>query len=133
MSTSKSKNIKITTNNDHMIDLFYYCNSHLTIMEKATEKSYELKENRSSDRIVLPEPIKMTDEEYINHFVPSTQQVTTQMLGDSCSICQEYYLPEQKFRQMNCDHHFHQKCIDSWLSQNKDQFLCPLCRRSQYH
>lgn len=41
-----------------------------------------------------------------------------------CSICLLEYEVGDRFRTLPCKHHFHQPCIDRWLS---DHDTCPLC------
>lgn len=41
-----------------------------------------------------------------------------------CSICLLEYEPGDHYRTLPCNHHFHQPCIDRWLS---DHDTCPLC------
>jgi hypothetical protein len=41
-----------------------------------------------------------------------------------CSICLLEYEPDDHLRTLPCKHHFHQTCIDRWLS---DHDTCPLC------
>ena len=40
-----------------------------------------------------------------------------------CSICLEKILEEKKI--LNCNHEFHNECIDLWLKEKKE---CPVCR-----
>ena len=42
-----------------------------------------------------------------------------------CSICLETLHP--RFLELACTHHFHSKCIETWLKNNT---TCPLCRCS---
>jgi hypothetical protein len=41
-----------------------------------------------------------------------------------CSICLLEYEPGHRLRTLPCHHHFHQPCIDRWLSEHD---TCPLC------
>ena len=43
---------------------------------------------------------------------------------DNCPIC----LQEIKIKEIdtNCQHNYHQKCLDKWLRKSKE---CPICRR----
>ncbi|KAL1510217.1 hypothetical protein AB1Y20_006545 [Prymnesium parvum] len=40
-----------------------------------------------------------------------------------CSICLEKFLPGQMARTLPCQHFFHQKCIDVWLTESSN--VCP--------
>lgn len=44
---------------------------------------------------------------------------------DTCSICFDKFLDEDICRELKCNHIFHQKCIDPWLSEHTS---CPVCR-----
>lgn len=45
---------------------------------------------------------------------------------DECSICLCSYRPIQQVQHLSCEHKFHSKCIEKWLSSEN---TCPLCRR----
>ena len=46
--------------------------------------------------------------------------------ADSCSICLEDFEVGDKVKLLRCEHAFHQKCVDKWLtSRNR---VCPLCK-----
>ena len=44
---------------------------------------------------------------------------------ERCSICYDFIRSFQIIRTLNCQHHFHQKCIDKWLESKPN---CPICR-----
>ena len=45
-------------------------------------------------------------------------------MTDECTICLLQYTEETK-KATECQHIFHQECIDRWLQENNS---CPLCR-----
>jgi hypothetical protein len=47
----------------------------------------------------------------------------------SCVICTESYQPDEPVRILPChrSHHFHQRCVDEWLTANA---TCPFCKKS---
>jgi hypothetical protein len=43
-----------------------------------------------------------------------------------CSICRSNFVENEICRKItNCNHYFHQTCVDSWLVRNQ---TCPMCR-----
>jgi len=76
----------------------------------------------------------LTDEEYLQRFLPPVQTAqNAQVIGKLCPICYDLYDQGTiKVRQLRCEHVFHQTCVDTWMSKNKDNFTCPYCRMDQY-
>ncbi|KAJ3062586.1 hypothetical protein HDU98_001532 [Podochytrium sp. JEL0797] len=42
-----------------------------------------------------------------------------------CPVCLEDFMAYEVLRQLPCEHRFHRRCIDPWLSKSS---LCPTCR-----
>lgn len=80
-----------------------------------------------------------TDNEFIRlifgqHGAPKRKMGTykrvnanSHILGTQCSICLDNFECNQGYRTLKCDHHFHKKCIDKWLTRGSSD--CPLCRQ----
>ena len=49
-------------------------------------------------------------------------------MTDECTICLLQYTEETKKATEECQHIFHQECIDKWLLENN--YKCPICRKS---
>lgn len=50
-------------------------------------------------------------------------------LNKDCSICMDKFQDKQLIKTLNCNHQFHNKCINLWLK--KEHHNCPLCRKDQ--
>ena len=45
---------------------------------------------------------------------------------DECSICLETFKEDENIIQLKCNHIFHNKCLETWLSHYNNK--CPTCR-----
>jgi E3 ubiquitin-protein ligase RNF13 len=46
---------------------------------------------------------------------------------DSCAICMEKFIVGKKVKVLPCQHIFHPRCINEWLSNHST--VCPLCKK----
>jgi hypothetical protein len=49
------------------------------------------------------------------------------LLELTCPICIENFKEGEYYRNLDCNHSFHKKCIDHWFK--KDHSECPMCRK----
>ena len=45
-------------------------------------------------------------------------------IDETCSICLEKFVLNDKVNKLNCNHIYHKLCLDDWINNNN----CPLCR-----
>ena len=47
-------------------------------------------------------------------------------VADSCSICHQFFKPDEHLAGLSCTHLYHSWCINRWFRESR---TCPLCRR----
>ena len=72
---------------------------------------------------------KLKKSEFIKKELPKYKKVTEKDTDSTCCICLEEYKHNTYKRTLNCNHHFHKKCIDKWFRNcDDDDISCPMCR-----
>ena len=120
---------------DKVTDIMYQLINNKSLLE--TLKSYSKESNLvlSIDLTDNTESInvnvfkKEKKNEFIKKRLPKYKKIKKEDTLDNCSICLEVYKENTYKRTLNCNHHFHKKCIDKWLNLCNDEFIhCPICR-----
>lgn len=75
-------------------------------------------------------PIVATEEQMES--LGNYQRVTKEEVSEdnTCCICLAPYKTGEGKRTLGCEHSFHKKCIDKWLSTSKSE--CPICRKNPF-
>lgn len=146
MNNSKSARLTYQIQDqDHLLNLFTHLNRHLTLFERAidtgflehpshnnsTHQQNQLKQFKHNQQIQnIKKRVRFEDfETYFQRSLPPPTLIPTQLIGEICSICYENYLPQQTHYRLNCQHHFHQNCLEEWFKSHQYSLLiCPLCR-----
>ena len=58
--------------------------------------------------------------------IPETRYLKAWNGEETCAICVDDFVKGVRIKTLPCDHKFHSKCIDEWLSNYSS--LCPLCK-----
>lgn len=45
--------------------------------------------------------------------------------ASTCAVCLSDFVPAESVRMLQCFHHFHPPCIDTWLRAKAE---CPICK-----
>ncbi len=72
---------------------------------------------------------KQDKTQYLKNHLPKYKKIREEDTKDECSICLEEYKVNTYKRTLNCNHHFHKRCIDKWLKNcSEENIHCPICR-----
>ncbi|PQQ11689.1 RING-H2 finger protein ATL39-like [Prunus yedoensis var. nudiflora] len=80
--------------------------------------------------IILTKPLlqkhhRRRTEKKASSFRYTKNQAIATNTDSECSICLGEFKDWEKCRQLECEHAFHEECIDQWL---RKKIQCPLCR-----
>lgn len=57
--------------------------------------------------------------------VAPAAKLAEQVLPNKCSVCLDSIEKLQLYRQLDCGHYYHKRCIDTWFER---KWSCPMCR-----
>ncbi len=127
--------VKVDPKSTHFMELWQHVNRHLTVFESA-DLNYNQEQSSDPNSYIdknLLKPKELSSKEYLaRQNLSQSKPTTPQILDQLCVICLTLFELDECYRQLNCGHIFHTDCIDSWLSQNLDDFNCAICRTCQY-
>ena len=124
--------------NDYINDIMFYIFNDKTLIDK-------LKDNVKNTSLILE--VKLSDQEkmdvnlykkthklqFLKNNLPKYKKIKKEDINEQCSICLEEYIENTYKRTLDCNHHFHKKCIDKWLKKCEEENIhCPICR-NQYN
>lgn len=91
-------------------------------------KNGDIKNAQTKNPILNTLDILGLEQVPFSELMPSYKQIKEydEIIGQTCSICHEFYKIKEYKRSLNCAHTFHKKCIDKWLKTNPN---CPICRK----
>jgi hypothetical protein len=77
-----------------------------------------------------PQPVNLNANSQVINQV-NADRVNNEDDNEDCSICQEPLEDiSRPVTQLNCGHHFHTECIDTWMqSNNQNANRCANCKR----
>ena len=61
-------------------------------------------------------------------FLSTASSTLNSQGAECCAICLEEFGKDEQLKRLECGHHFHKACLDSWLGSGSQN--CPLCRRA---
>jgi hypothetical protein len=85
--------------------------------------------NNTNEEIELESVKLVVDKDELNNIQSCRYKELEDTIKDSnpkCIICQFDFNKLNKVRILNCNHVYHQRCIDKWLL--KISYKCPICR-----
>ncbi|ESO13103.1 hypothetical protein HELRODRAFT_188105 [Helobdella robusta] len=71
-----------------------------------------------------PAPAKKEDIDNLPDVLVSATQID---LFAQCSVCMDYFIVEERVKELPCHHFYHEDCIVPWLKMHG---TCPICRYS---
>jgi hypothetical protein len=64
-------------------------------------------------------------------FLSTASSTLNSQGAECCATCLEEFGKDEQLQRLECGHHFHKACLDSWLGSGSQN--CPLCRRAVRH
>lgn len=111
----------------------YYNNPPLGGYELNEEHDYIFPDNDDISSLVFLDGLLQTNKESRRNKIKNigkykkVKELNKELCESSCPICLDNFKAGEYYRNLDCTHCFHKKCIDRWFK--KDHSECPMCRK----
>ena len=117
-------------------ELDIHSDDDLSLSSEATFSSATITVNSSDDTLssdavlVGDENARATEDMLgLRYDIPTHIVKPADLPCNDCAICLEPFKARQHYKKLACEHMFHKRCIDKWLSRSE---LCPCCRSDAF-
>ena len=104
----------------------------LSLSSEATLSSATITVNSSDDTLSFDDVVvgdenahAVEDMLALRYDIPTHIVKPADLPCNDCAICLEPFKARQHYKKLACEHMFHKRCIDKWLSRSQ---ICPCCR-----
>lgn len=104
----------------------------LSLSSEATLSSATITVNSSDDTLSFDDVVvgdenahAVADMLALRYDIPTHTVKPADLPCNDCAICLEPFKARQHYKKLACEHMFHKRCIDKWLSRSQ---ICPCCR-----
>ena len=97
----------------------------MNIIERGMIREAEARSLEENNKVVVATEEQM---ESLGNYQRVTKEEVSE--DNTCCICLAPYKTGEGKRTLGCEHSFHKKCIDKWLTVSKTE--CPICRKNPF-
>ena len=97
----------------------------MNIIERGMIREAEARSLEENNKVVVATEEQM---ESLGNYQRVTKEEVSE--DNTCCICLASYKQGEGKRILGCNHEFHKKCIDKWLTTSKTE--CPICRKNPF-
>lgn len=88
-----------------------------------------IREDISIDQLVCNSLIQTLSKKPTDMLKETYRKVKTK--GEMCVICMDEMKETEYYRQLDCKHRYHRKCIDKWINKYNN-YYCPICKDNPF-